>query len=71
MVAEVSPFPITVFPGFGITITPVSKPKVFVLFGTLLLTGKALNCVTEELKKLFAGLSTADMVTPFNRNLSF
>src|SRR5690606_25897788 len=71
MVAVVSPFPITVFPGFGITITPVSKRKVFVLFGTLFLTGQALNGVTEELQKLFGGLSAAEMVTPCSRNLSF
>ena len=71
MVAFVSLFPITVFPGFGITIIPVSNPNVLALLGTLLFTGVAFNCVTVELKKLLAGRSTADMVTPFNFNLSF
>ena len=65
-VAEVALFGITVFPGFGIFSTPVSKPSVLVLLGFLLLTGKVFIWVTELLKKLFADLSVVESVVPFN-----
>ena len=66
MLPEVASLAITEFPGFGMAITPVSNPKVFVLFGTLSFTGVASNCVTELLKKFATGRSAVDKLTPFN-----
>jgi hypothetical protein len=60
IVAEVSPFLITVFPGLGIFKIPASKPKVFLLFGVLVVKSSGVFVAvfiyeTELLKKLFAG----------------
>ena len=59
---------ITELPGLGTVIVPVSNPKVLALFGTLFVTGVASKRVTELLKKLVAGLSTVERLTPFSNN---
>ena len=66
IVPDVASLAITELPGLGIAIVPVSKPRVFVLFGTRLFTGVASKRVTELLKKLDTGRSTVDKLTPLS-----